>query len=138
MRSALTFPLFLMLLCLFNVAYGLPEWSWDRIQTYIHCANVTGEWNTDALKILASQPFVVFEKNHKLLASPANTSAEAKITESCRLVKELNPKTDCYMYTESDWARTFYSLGHWFDANPDSALQCPKGHFVTTEVTRFF
>lgn len=37
------------------------------------------------------------------------------------------------MYTESDWARTFYSLGHWFTANPSAALQCPSpGKFVNT------
>jgi hypothetical protein len=34
--------------------------------------------------------------------------------------------------TESDWARTFYSLGHWFSNNPANALQCPQGDFVNT------
>jgi hypothetical protein len=86
----------------------LPPWKWDTIQTYIHCANYTGEWNSEALAVLATQPFVVFEKNHKLMAAPANTSAETKIAESCRLVKTVNPATDCYIYTESDWARTWY------------------------------
>jgi hypothetical protein len=53
--------------------------------------------------------------------------AEAKITESCRKVKALNPDTDCYMYTESDWARTSYSLGHWFVDNPSAQLNCSAG-----------
>ena len=26
---------------------ALPEWSWDTIQTYVHCANFTGEWNAE-------------------------------------------------------------------------------------------
>merc|ERR1719174_1000834 len=111
----------------------MPKWSWDTIQTYIHCANRTGEWNDDALDILATQQFVVFEKNHKVFAEPVNTSAESKIAESCRQVKARNPDVDCYIYTESDWARTFYSLGHWFEENPEAALQCPSpGDFVNT------
>ena len=82
---------------------------------------------------MAKQPFVVFEKYHKIFNEPVCDNAEDKIVASCKAVKALNPKTQCYMYTESDWARTEYSLGHWFDANPDSALQCPnKGDFVGT------
>ena len=50
---------------------ALPSWSWDTVQTYVHCANLTGEWNDDALKVLAQQPFVVFEKNHKVFISPS-------------------------------------------------------------------
>jgi hypothetical protein len=114
-----------------------PRWSWDTVQTYIHCANITGEWNREALNRLAKQSFVVFEKNHKLFYSGAdggmNTSAETKIAESCRLVKQINPNTDCYMYTENDVARTYFTLGHWFDAHPDSALHCPPGKLVKRE-----
>ena len=43
-------------------ADAMPRWSWDTIQTYVHCANFSGEWNPQALKVLAAQPFVVFEK----------------------------------------------------------------------------
>eukprot|EP00665_Eupelagonemidae_sp_cell47_P004177 gene4177-4346_t len=25
------------------------EWSWDTVQTYVHCANKTGAWNDAAL-----------------------------------------------------------------------------------------
>ena len=128
--------LLLAALCVAGTADALPEWSWDTIQTYVHCANFTGEWNDAALAILAKQPFVVFEKYHKVFAAPRFDGAEAKITESCRRVKAINPKTECYIYTESDWARTEYSLGHWFDANPDAELQCPSaGTFVGTNDT---
>lgn len=72
------------------------------------------------------QPFVVFEKYHKIFEDPVCDQAEAKIQESCRKVKAINPDTDCYIYTESDWARTEYSLGHWFNENPQNALQCPN------------
>jgi hypothetical protein len=48
-----------------------------------------------------------------------------KITESCRQVKALNASVQCLMYVEVDWARTFYSLGHWVKATPTAALRPP-------------
>ena len=90
----------LTLLCTFATA--LPPWSWDTVQTYVHCANYSGEWNDEALAVLAKQPFVVFEKYHKAFEEKPYgilDNAEAKIAESCRKVKILNPATDCYMYT---------------------------------------
>ena len=119
-----------------TTATALPSWSWDTLQTYVHCANYSGEWNSGALAVLAKQPFVVFEKYHKAFEEPQFDQAESKIIESCKKVKALNPKTDCYIYTESDWARTEYSLGHWFDSNPIAELQCPgAGDFVGTNDT---
>jgi hypothetical protein len=127
-------PRLLVLLCVAPPLASLPDWSWSTVQTYIHCANTTGEWNSEALQRLASQQFVVFEKNHKLFYSgpdgQANTSAETKIARSCQLVKQLNPRTQCLMYTELDVARTYYSLGHWFESHPESALHCPPGKLV--------
>ena len=38
-----------------SLALALPPWSWDTVQTYVHCANYTGEWNDDALAIMATQ-----------------------------------------------------------------------------------
>ncbi|KAH8068189.1 hypothetical protein JL720_12281 [Aureococcus anophagefferens] len=113
------------------VAGALPSWSWDTIQNYVHCANTTGEWNAGALATLASKPFVVFEKNHKLTQAPVSDDAEGKIAASCAEVKKLSPTTDCYMYVESDVARSFYGLGHWVEANKaTAALKC-NGSYVT-------
>lgn len=30
-----------------RLASTLPPWSWDTIQTYIHCANMSGPWVSD-------------------------------------------------------------------------------------------
>jgi hypothetical protein len=113
-----------------------PLWSWDVVPNYFHCANVSGEWNDEALAIMATKPFVVFEKNHKLFEAPANDQAEAKIIESCRRVKALNSTVQCLMYVESDWARSYYSLGHWVAANANTAaLKRPDGTYVNTSGT---
>ena len=40
---------------------------------------------------------------------------ETKIAMACQQVKDVSPTTSCFMYTESDWARTQYSLGNDLD-----------------------
>ena len=108
-----------------GVANAMPLWSWDTIQTYVHCANFSGvavpvanpksngriaqklntepispqpgEWNDDALRVLSQQPFVVFEKYHKVFVDPPFDEAEAKIAESCAKVKALNASVQCLM-----------------------------------------
>jgi hypothetical protein len=104
---------------------ALPRWSWDTVQTFMHCANVTGEWNDKALSAMARMSYVTFESGHKMYADPIMDQEEAKITESCRLVKlRSNNQTTCLMYTEADWARRTYSLGHALDAEPSEELHC--------------
>lgn len=113
-------------------AFSLPAWSWDSVQTYVHCANRSGDWNPDAVAVLAKQSFVVFEKQHGLFAPPVNTSAEDKIVAACRMVKAASLSTDCYIYTETDWARTFYTIGHDFDAHPSWELHAADGWLINT------
>ena len=127
-------------------AAALPKWSWERVPTFFHCANLSGAWSDAAVARIAKASFAVFEKNQGLFAPPVNTSAETKIVNACRQVKAVSPTTDCYMceercedavsrstnsahppltaprYTESDWARTYYTLGHVFDAHPEWEL----------------
>ena len=108
-------------LLLVGTANALPPWTWDTMQSYVHCANMSGAWAPWAADVLAEASFVVFEKWHGMFASPANTSAETKIAAACAQVKEASARsqspTDCYIYVEVDWARTVYTLGHDVDAN---------------------
>jgi len=91
----------------------------------MHCANVTGEWNEVALAAMANMSYVTFESGHKMFASPPMDQEEAKIIESCKLVKQRsNNRTSCIMYTEADFARLSYSLGHALDAHPEEELHC--------------
>ena len=100
-----------------SLVLASPQFSWDVVPSYFHCANISGEWNAETLQLIATKRFVVFEKNHKQFEEPINAAAEAKIVESCRKVKALNASVTCLMYVESDWARTYYDLGHWVSAN---------------------
>ena len=38
---------------LFADAAARPNWSWDVLPNYFHCANVSGEWSDEALRIIA-------------------------------------------------------------------------------------
>ena len=99
-------------------ASALPRWSWDTMQTYTHCANMSGAWNAAAAARMARGAFVVFEKTTGLFAEPVADAAEQKIVDACRQVKAVDPGVDCFMYTESDWARTWYRTGREFDEHP--------------------
>ena len=91
------------------------------MQTYIHCANMSGPWAPWAAQQLAKAAFVVLEKPHGVFSPPVNDSAETKIAAGCKQIKDAaeqaGKRTDCYIYTEVDWARTYYSLGHAVDAD---------------------
>lgn len=126
---------------LLQLTVASPQWSWNTVPSYFHCANVSGEWSPEALELIAAKPFVVFEKIHKLFEAPVNDEAEAKIIESCRKVKAINSSTTCLMYVESDWARSEYSLGHWVASNaPKNALKytdaAKSGMYVNTSGTQ--
>ena len=54
-----------------------------------------------------------------MFSAPVETGAEQKIVAQCAAVKAVSPSTDCYMYTESDWARTWFTTGSIFDAHPE-------------------
>jgi hypothetical protein len=104
------------------LAYALPPFSWDTLPTYFHCANLSGPWNDAAVAAIARNKFAVFEKMTGMFSPPVNTSAESKIVDACKQVKGVNASVDCYMYTESDWARTWYTLGGTFDQHPEWEL----------------
>ena len=105
---------------------ALPKWSWETMQTYVHCANLSGAWSDAAAARMARGAFVVFEKTSGLFSDPVGDAAEDKIVSACRQVKAVDPTVDCYMYTESDWARTWYRTGHIFDQNPAWELHQDK------------
>ena len=53
----------------------------------------------------------VFEKYHKIFVEPQADMAEQKIIESCKAVKAINPKTDCYIYVRARALTESVSLG---------------------------
>ena len=95
--------LFLLFNVLSRSSTALPPFSWDRVPTYIHFANQSGAFDEDAVKQLAKQSFVVFEKDQGRWPQPPQAQegypmdyenyAEQKINFACKQVKELSPTT---------------------------------------------
>ena len=129
----------LLLLAVASEIHAALTWSWDTVQTYVHCANRTGAWSDAALHAMSKSAFVVFEKNSGEFSfeqahgyPPAITGAEDKIVAACKQLKSVSPATECYMYTESDYARQYYTLGHTFAEHPDWCLRKVDGTLVNT------
>ena len=122
-----------------------PSWSWSTLPTYIHFANQSGAFDDAALEQMGKQAFVVFEKDQgrwpqgqgQAYPSDYNDRAEDKIELACKQVKAVNSSVQCYMYTEVDWSRTQYTLGHRLDgletagATPGMFELMCNGSFVT-------
>jgi hypothetical protein len=106
-----------LVLILPPLVIALPRWSWDTLPTYFHCSNLSGPFSDDAITAIGRNSFAVFEKMTGMFSPPEN-----KILSECARVKAVSPTTDCYMYTESDWARTWFTLGWEFDAHPEWEL----------------
>jgi hypothetical protein len=105
------------------------------VQTFVHISNQSGTFGPYALDAFKRHAFVVVEKDQgrwPLGPQPPGyvmepqTNAEAKIAAACEQVKAATGgQTECYMYTEVEWARTQYSLGSTLDAmGPSVELSC--------------
>jgi hypothetical protein len=52
------------LLLMVHGTIAAPVWSWDVVPNYFHCANTSGEWNDQTLKMMATKPFVGASRCH--------------------------------------------------------------------------
>ena len=95
-------------LALLSGAAALPPFSWDKLPTYVHCANQTGPLNADAARRFAKTTFVTLEKWHCKECAPKDAGAEGKMEAEGKRLKALNPKLEVVMYFAADLARTWY------------------------------
>ena len=133
-------------LALLSGAAALPPFSWDKLPTYVHCANQTGPLNADAARRFAKTTFVTLEKWHCKECAPKDAGAEGKMEAEGKRLKALNPRLEVVMYFAADLARTWYhdhhhhhhptpplpspaptgryDVGVWFNAHPELELRC--------------
>eukprot|EP00663_Eupelagonemidae_sp_cell21sb_P005694 gene5694-2030_t len=124
------------LLCLLlPLASAMPRFSWDTIQTFTHCANISGPLSPAALRAFRNNSFVVIEKMQCLFCAPVNHSAEAKMYAASRQLKGSNPWVETYVYAAVDVARTMYDAYTWFHDNPAAELHTDSGKLVTHTTT---
>ena len=109
----------LLLLLLLSPALARPPtWSWDTVQNFIHCGNVSGPLSDAVLSAMAAAKFSVIEKYHALRQPPVFTGYEGKFNLVVQQVRALNPNATVLMYFQGDWARSWFDAGAYFDARP--------------------
>ena len=79
----------------------------------------------------ASLPFVVIEKTQGAGVAPALGGLEAKLTSAARQLKALNSSARVLAYYQTDWVRTAYASGQWFESHPVHLLRNRSGQLVT-------
>ena len=101
---------------------AMPQWDWDHIQTFAHCANVTGPLSPSALAAFKPHGFVILEKFHQMSNPPVNRSGEQKIYKQAKILKAGNPQQEVYIYVAVDVVRGYYDGWAYFDRHPDTEL----------------
>ena len=108
---------------------GVPNFSWDKIPTYIHCQNKSGPLAAAvAARFARRAAFVTIEKEHAQAVAyggaPPQYGVERKMQAQGKALKALNPSLPVIMYYAADFARRWYDMGVWFDAHPSLELAC--------------
>ena len=120
--SARRLPLLLLAVGGWGAVEAMPPWDWDHIQTFAHCANVTGPLSPSALAAFKPHGFVILEKFHQMSNPPVNRSGEAKICKQAKILKAGNPQQEVYIYVAMDVVRGYYDGWAYFDRHPDTEL----------------
>ena len=78
---------------------ALPQFSWDTLPVFFHSANSTGQYNDDALKVIAKFQMVTIEK--WMGWEVKGIDDEDEMVLAMMAVKKLNPKVATYFYMNS-------------------------------------
>ena len=78
---------------------ALPQFSWDTLPVFFHSANSTGQYNDDALKVIAKFQMATIEKS--MGYDIKNVDDEDEMVIAMKAIKAVNPKTSIYFYMNS-------------------------------------
>ena len=78
---------------------ALPQFSWDTLPVFFHSSNSTGQYNDDALKVIAKFQMVTIEK--WMGWEVKDIDDEDEMVLAMMAVKKLNPKVATYFYMNS-------------------------------------
>ena len=121
----------LVVLCLVGTAPWVaavpPTWSWDTLQTFVHCSNKSGPLNPQITELMSNSSFTVLEKYQCLDCAPERTGGEDKVLAAAAAIRALNPTAPVFFYFAIDYARTWYTLGGAFDEQPNLEVHNADG-----------
>jgi hypothetical protein len=115
-------------------APAIPPWSWSTVSTFVHCSNSSGPLNDDILGVMASSSWTVIEKFQCVACAPAGHGGEAKVLAAAAQIRARNPAAAIFFYFSAVIARTWYTLGDWFDAHPELEVHNANGSLATVSL----
>jgi hypothetical protein len=105
---------------------ALPQFSWDTLPVFFHSSNSTGQYNDDALKVIAKFQMATIEKWMGLEVKDVDDEDEMVL--AMKAIKAVNPKITTYFYMNSHKDRPEMTrMARELDANPDYALRDDNG-----------
>ena len=108
---------------------ALPQFSWDTLPVFFHSSNSTGQYNDDALKVIAKFQMATIEK--WMGYDVKDVDDEDEMVLAMKAIKAVNPKIATYFYMNSHKDRPEMTrMARELDANPDYALRDDNGDRV--------
>ena len=105
---------------------ALPQFSWDTLPVFFHSANSTGQYNDDALKVIAKFQMATIEKS--MGYDVKDVDDEDEMVLAMKAIKAVNPKIGTYFYMNSHKDRLKMTrMAREFNKHPDYALRDEKG-----------
>jgi hypothetical protein len=90
------FTLLAVVLLFGSANAALPQFSWDTLPVFFHSSNSTGQYNDDALKVIAKFQMVTIEKCMGLEVKGIDDEDEMFL--AMMVIKKLNPKVAGYLH----------------------------------------
>ena len=100
---------------------ALPQFSWDTLPVFFHSSNSTGQYNDNALKVIAKFQMATIEK--WMGYDIKDVDDEDEMVLAMKAIKAANPKISTYFYMNSHKDRPEMTrMARELDENPDYAL----------------
>ena len=121
--------LLLLFVGIYSTWAALPQFSWDTLPVFFHSSNSTGQYNDDALKVIAKFQMATIEK--WMGYDVKDVDDEDEMVLAMKAIKAVNPKIATYFYMNSHKDRPEMTrMARELDANPDYALRDDNGDRV--------
>ena len=122
----------LVVALLFGLANAaMPPFTWDTLPVFFHSSNSTGQYNDDALQMIARFQMVTIEK--WMGWEVKDIDDEDEMVLAMKAIKKINPKVATYFYMNSFKDRPEMTrMAREFQQHPDYALKDDNGVKVKT------
>ena len=120
-KTSIMLRLLLLAVWICSTRAALPQFSWDTLPVFFHSSNSSGQYNDDALKVIAKYQMATIEK--WMGYDVKNVDDEDEMVLAMKAIKALNPKISTYFYMNSHKDRPEMTrMARELDEHPEYAL----------------